>query len=853
MAAKLNFRQKGLPKTVRKRLRILGIIFVIALVFFQIILNRNVSKEAIDMADATLPMIHIEAYGNTMGELHGYTQEMDACYMRDALIPLDKGRKMKLTLHTYGNTIDSVSYEIRSLNTERKIADTKITDWKKTKEDMSTTLQIENLVEKGEEYLLVLYVKSNDQTIYYYTRIMMPSMNHQEKCISFAKNFHNTALSSDYESLASYVETSPYVDTDTLADVSIASTLEQIGWKDFEGQIVGDPLIEITDMNDDYLSLVYYFQMKEENAKHTNYYNVEEYFKIRYTAEDIYLLDYHRTMEQILDEGAASAKNNILSTGIALADTQYLSNETGTIVSFVQGGELFEYNQNKQRFTKVFGFISDPADKRQNYHEHNIRILNIDETGNMDFVVYGYMNRGEHEGKCGINLYHYDSAKQEAVEQVFISSSHSYQILNANFSNLLYENLHGDFYIMLGGTLAKVGLDDLSTEELITGLSSGQYAVSQSGQYVAWISEGVMADAISVMDLETENIRTIKAESGTKIKPLAFMTEDFVYGIADSRDITKDVAGSDVYPISHLKIVDTSSKNFDVLKDYHKGGYYISDVYKESFTLFLERITKQPDGTFVKAAADTIKDSAGEQNKTVTLKKKPTSGKGSINQFVLAELDKGTTISDIANTLADLAVTRQTRSMSVSASKQEQTYFVYVGKNVVLTTQNLRKAIETADENLGLVIDNQQRYIWKRGKKSYVNPFLDIEVGEMDASANTSAGAISAMLTRKGYDSEVNIQLSHGERPLSIMQKALTDAYVVDLTGCSLSQVLYYVSHGAPVYARTGVNEAVLIIGYDGASVVIYRSDTDRYTRMPMAAAEELFSSVGNVFISYIE
>ncbi len=852
MAAKLNFREKGLPREIKRRLQILGIVFVIAIIFFQIVLNANESETDIKMANATLPLINVEAYGSTMGELHGYTQEMDACYMRDAIIPLDKNRKMDITLQTFGYPVDSVSYEVRSLDTERKIADTEITKWNKSKDNMSTTLQIENLVEEGEEYLLVFLVESDAQTLYYYTRIMLPSVDYQKQCLDFAKTFHDTALSNQYESLASYIETSPYCDTDTLASVGINSTLEQIGWKDFQGTIVDDPLIEITDMNDDYISLVYYFQMKEEEQGYTNYYNVEEYFKIRYTAEQIYLLDYQRSMEQILDENAVSVKDSTLSTGIAPADIQYLSNETGTIVSFVQGGELFEYNQNKRHFTKVFGFINDPTDERENYQQHNIRILNIDETGNMDFVVYGYMNRGEHEGKCGINLYHYDSAKQESVEQVFISSAHSYQILNANFSNLLYENLRGDFYIMLGGTLAKVGLNDLSTEELITGLSSGQYAVSQSGQYVAWIDDGAMSDKISVMDLETENVRTIKANAGTKLKPLAFMTEDLVYGVADTNDITKDAAGSDIYPMSQLMIVDTSSENFDTLKQYHKSGYYVTEVSKNSYTLFLDRVSKQDD-TFVEADSDTIKDSAGEQNKTVALEQNPSAQKGSVSTFIMTELDEGTKIRSVESATASLAITKQTRSMSVSASEQEETYFVYVGNNVVLTTQNLQKAIATADEGLGIVVDNQQRYIWKRGKKTYVNPFLDIEVSQLDASSNTSAGCISAMLARKGKTTEVHSSLAHGDKPLAIIQKALIDDLVLDLTGCNLSQVLYYVSHNAPVYARTGSNDALLIIGYDGTSIVVYHSDNDTYTRMSMEEANKLFEGAGNVFISYVE
>lgn len=325
-------------------------------------------------------------------------------------------------------------------------------------------------------------------------------------------------------------------------------------------------------------------------------------------------------MEQIIDTASVNVSGNILSVGVTSDTTGYLSNETGTIVSFVQSGQLFEYNQNKQTFTKVYGFIDDPTDARQSYGQHNIRILNIDETGNMDFVVYGYMNRGQHEGESGIDLYHYDSIKQEAIEQVFIATTHSYQILNADFSDLLYENADGDFYIMMGGTLAKVGLDDLSTKELITNLKSDQYAVSSSGRYVAWMTEDDVADQISIMDLETEKVRTIDAAKGTKIKPLAFMTEDFVYGIANESDISTDAAGSAVYPMAKVEIIDTSSDNFTQLKEYAKDGIYVTGATKSSYTLYLDRVTKQ-DGTYVTTTQDTIKDTAGEQNKTVSLVK----------------------------------------------------------------------------------------------------------------------------------------------------------------------------------------------------------------------------------------
>ena len=38
--------------------------------------------------------------------------------------------------------------------------------------------------------------------------------------------------------------------------------------------------------------------------------------------------------------------------------------------------------------------------------QNDIQILNIDESGNMYFLVSGYMNRGRQEGESGVAVYY---------------------------------------------------------------------------------------------------------------------------------------------------------------------------------------------------------------------------------------------------------------------------------------------------------------------------------------------------------------------------------------------------------------------------------------------------------------
>ena len=92
--------------------------------------------------------------------------------------------------------------------------------------------------------------------------------------------------------------------------------------------------------------------------------------------------------------------------GIAKEELPYMANEAGTIVSFVQAGELWNYNQSQDALSLVFSFAdSEGYDIRNLCKEHEIQIVSVNEQGDTTFKVIGYMNRGEHEGEVGTAIY----------------------------------------------------------------------------------------------------------------------------------------------------------------------------------------------------------------------------------------------------------------------------------------------------------------------------------------------------------------------------------------------------------------------------------------------------------------
>ena len=74
----------------------------------------------------------------------------------------------------------------------------------------------------------------------------------------------------------------------------------------------------------------------------------------------------------------------------------------------------------------------------------------------------------------------------------------------------------------------------------------------------------------------------------------------------------------------------------------------------------------------------------------------------------------------------------------------------------------------------------------------------------------------------------------------------------MDLAGCSLDAVLYYVNQDIPVLALTEKAGAVLLVGFNEAEVGIMNPATGTIYTMKNSEAAEWFEENGNQFITYL-
>lgn len=841
--------QKGTIKAA-----VLLIIFIIAVLVFGKMTNHVNEDLTTEMEEATLPVISLYQDDREINELHGYSVEMDAAYMRDTVTPIGTDRILPITIQTYQTAVDTISYEIRSLDAERLIANADVTSYEEKRGKITAELQIQNLLEAGEEYLLIIQLESGDQSIYYYTRIVEPVDCYVDECLDFVMDFNDKTFNDETTgSLATYMEKTTG-DNTTLQYVSLNSSLKQVGWADFEGERLTDPVPSIKEITNTYNVIVldYVVTSIGENGE-SEYYNVEEYYRVRYTSSRIYLLNFERTMEQIFRGENHSIFDKYIQLGIRSAEVEYKANEAGTNVAFVQEGELWSYNTTENTLAKVFSFRGyEGIDSRENYGEHDIKIVDVDEAGGVDYIVYGYMNRGIHEGEVGIAIYHFDSLSNTNEELVFVPSDRSYEVMKSELGQLMYVNEGGELFLMVDGDVYGIDLNTLKTRELITGLTDGTFAVSESNRFIAWIEiteeKQIGSDCIHVMNLSNQKTIDITESSGESMKPLGFMEEDFVYGIARDSDIYEDAAGNITFPMYQIKIVDASSDQQEVLKTYEKAGYYVSDVEIDEYTMYLKRI--RYNGTaYVSADQDMIMNREGDSGKLVDI----TSSTGETKQTQI-QISLATTVSEKVPKLLTPRETilEEKRTVTLRDENSTKHYYVYVKGDVILATDNVTEAVIAANEKMGVVIGDNLEYVWKRSRKATQAPFSDITVGTEDAEAGSIAQCINAMLEKEDINISVGALIEGGETPKSILNNTMKDFNVLDLTGCNVEEILYYVSCGSPVFVMTGSNDAVLIIGYDNNNVVIFDPEMGTTYRKSIAEADELFSNAGNVFFTYL-
>ena len=129
-----------------------------------------------------------------------------------------------------------------------------------------------------------------------------------------------------------------------------------------------------------------------------------------------------------------------------------------------------------------------------------------------------------------------------------------------------------------------------------------------------------------------------------------------------------------------------------------------------------------------------------------------------------------------------------------------------------------------------------------------------IGTGTVDITAvsdSSTARCLTYLLRTEEINMDVDDLIAQGETPKQILTEALNGRKVIDLTGCSIEQVLYYVNLDTPVFAMVN-GEAVLVVGYDEHNTLLYQPDLNVVRKLGRQDSNTMFEAAGNTFLGYI-
>lgn len=831
---------------------VLIVVFIAALITFCITTNKGNKDMTTKQADATLPVMSFNLDKIKINTLHGYTTEMDPTKMRDCVIPISDDRKLSLSISTYGMAVDRISYKIRSMDGKRLVADDEISSFSNKDNTIQADISMPNVMDENTEYLLVFTITSGQDNVYYYSRIMQTDGKAAAKVVEFAKKFHDeTFIKDDKSFFTTYMETTTG-DRNTLAHVDLTSTVSQITWGSMAAAQYTNPVIALKEINDSYDVVTIDYVMSCVDGKgETEYYNVREYFRLRQTESRMYVLNYERTANQIFNsENSFISDSGSVMLGIRSSEAEYRANEAGSVICFVQEGDLYSYDINNGMIIKVFSFRdAEGIDERENWNHHDIKIVSVDEAGSIDFVVYGYMNRGTHEGEVGTGVYHYDGLAHTIDEEAFIPSKTSYEVLKAEMGKMLYLNEKNEFYLMMDDSLYRINLGSMSVKKVVEGLSTGSYCASESNRYFAWVDSAnqYSSNTIKVMDLKSGKTFEVKKGDDQYLRPLGFIGEDFIYGQANAADVVSDAAGNTTFPMNGLIILDTSDQS--ELKTYTPSGSYVEKISVDGYTVTIDLIA-QNNGVYAEIGQDTIMNREADSKQKIALDTSQSDTKLTVSAISIAGGKKPDKLKQLT---AQMTINSHDTAVDLKFDDNTVHFYVYAKGDVIFASDNISDAIKQANDSMGVVIDSNQQYVWMRARKNAVNAFANIACNETDKDADSVVKSVSAMLTYNDVTVSVSELIGAGSSAVDVLKNNLPDKEILDLQGVSSEDIIFYISQGNPVFAMTGNTSAVLVTGYSSnGALYIYNPDNGATTSMSYEDADRMFYNGGLHFITYM-
>ncbi|MBR1865146.1 MAG: hypothetical protein IJ801_01420 [Lachnospiraceae bacterium] len=845
--------------------RLVTKILVLVMIFFGSILvvnrihNSGMNEVSIELEQATLPIVYVRYQNEFINTLHGYTGKVDTTYFRDTITPMNYGQTIELWASQGSFDYDDYEYELRSQYQGDLIENGTVTEWNRADGYDKLQITFRTKLEELQEYVLVLKAVSGEETaVRYYTRVVVESNFHTEELLTFVERFHHAIFDKEEAEsvITKSIEPNEDGNNEYLSEVDIHSSFETITFANLEPASLTKPIPAIKEIDDSYAILqLKYMIAAEANGVLENYYVTEDY-RVRYDTgtNSVYLLDYNRTQEALFTTGNVDTTANTFKLGILKEENfDYMVSDNEKKLAFTQARQLWYYDYEDATITNVYGFCQGDnyTDSRVTYDENNIKILKMSDNGDLVFAVYGYMSRGEHEGKVGISVYKFTAAKDKMEEVLFIENNKPYHILKADMEKLLYLNDADEFYYFDNDCVIKVDTGSRKSEIFIEDVLNEHLAVSEDNHLIGYPDALLPENTskVTVLDLNTKESREITAQSGERLENIGFVEEDLILGRVKESDIEVALDKTVTCPISTIDIIDRNNR---VIKTYGSEGIYIIGATARDGVVYLERARRE-NGKFEPASQDFITYKEEENTNNITTVYKYSDNV--YNQLYLRFPDYMYVTVKPKLMITRQAVNEDDLTVKITFDHTNKKYYAYGQGRYMTDYLSLNAAVRAAYENAGVVLDEHGVIVWRKiAVKAYHTVADKIRIYTVSDVSDTLAACIYMM----GVYEEKNPEYSAMQEdlanavPIEDIILKYTGRQGTDITGCDFENGLYYLCKDAPVITRFADGTYVLVTSYNGERIRYINPLEEEDIVESRETFEDKVMESGNVFISYV-
>ncbi|SHO49410.1 hypothetical protein [Anaerocolumna xylanovorans] len=833
------------------RIIILIFIFSGALYYFSKDIEEEVNQTqgTVSMGKASFPVVMIRQGGKEYNLLHGYSNNLDASLVREAVTPLGSDQSFDVVIDGKENDVKRVIYELRDTK-NNSLLDTDTINALEKEEDYKTAhIKLKTDLTGGKEYSVKLtLVTSKSRKINFYTLVKKVENSYLAEKLDFITDFHDSIMDKKKATgIIAYLEPESSADSTSLAHVDIHSSFELISWGNLNPKVVGPVIPTIDEIDSDTASVTLGYTVKAKTESGEELYRVKEFYRVRYTSTRMYLLNYNRTMESYFDVELTSLAKSEFKLGITSdQDIDYVTDSKKVKIAFARMGELWYYNLTENKMTRVFSFRESDTDYiRDIYGEHDIQILKMDDDGNVDFMVYGYMNRGAYEGCVGMIFYRFYSNENRIEELLYIPMNITYQLLKEELDGFSYVNNKQVFYFILNNKIYSYNLITDNLSAIAEDVKKDNYIVDVNKHYIAWENARDKKDVteIEVLDLESGMKDSLKAPEGEIINLLGKIDDNLIYGYGKKDNYTTATDGTLLTLLYKVEIAD---KDKNILKEYKKSGYYITGASAQGNIITLNRQKKDGGGDYEEADDDYILNRVTGSYKAFGITQRVT--EKTLTESYIA-LPGGYTMTELPalSKTKNTIITKDTTLRLKDSVLTLPPFIVYAGGESAGAYDRAGEAINEAYNLAGIVVGDKQQIVWERVVRSSQISLSGIKpIYEYGDSLRACVAMLSSY--KKGYE-DTNPK---GDSLTAMLKEKFGESYL-NISDAALDQVLYYLNKNQPVIGMKSKNQAVLIVGCDMYNITVIDPDLGKTMKIGLKDAGEMFEKAENRFFTYLQ